>query len=183
MSQLEAVKGLGQALVLNLPGLWSLLFFPAIPQSCCHLPSGDFLIKTFVLLSCGSSIFPPLWSCVSPTAGRRSGMGLPCSFCIWQHGPAPAWQTPGMEEWLLSPIASEDWGTRGISAGPLSSPKCVVALPVHCVPAGLSHTIRMGRCSWRKGMFYPFQVTHHHSVTLFLLIFSLWTKKSILLIQ
>lgn len=77
MSQLEAVKGLGQALVLNLPGLWSLLFFPAIPQSCWHLPSGDFLIKTFVLLSCGSSTFPSLMEPCQSHCGQEVRNGTP----------------------------------------------------------------------------------------------------------
>lgn len=33
------------------------------------------------------------------------------------------------KQWLLSPIASERTDRCGISAGPLSSPRCVVALP------------------------------------------------------
>lgn len=104
--------------------------FFLIPQGCWRSPSGDFLIKTFILLSCGSGIFPPLWSYVNPTAGERSGMGLPRSFFIWQRWPAPAWQSLLLQK-MRGRTAT--WGPGWPSEQSPNHP----ALP--CVPAVLVH--------------------------------------------
>lgn len=58
-------------------GLWSLLFIPAIPQSCWHLPYRDFLIKTFILLSCGSSIFVSVVELCQSHCGQEVRNGTP----------------------------------------------------------------------------------------------------------
>lgn len=136
--------------------LWSSLSFFIISQGCWRFPSGDFLIKTFILLSCGSGIFSALWSCVNPTAGERSGMGLPRSFFIWRHGPAPAWQV-GQLQAMTSPSHCQpgDGQTRGISAGPSSSPQACCSLGQQCTMYLQAWPTQFGTgsCSQRKGRF------------------------------
>lgn len=113
--------------------LWSSLSFFVIPWGCWCFPSGDFLVKTFILLSCGSGIFSPLWSYVNPTVGKRSGMGLPRSFFIWQHGPAPAWQASQLQAMTCpSHCQQGDGRTHGTSAGPLSSPQTCCSFSWQC---------------------------------------------------
>lgn len=109
-------------------------------------------MKTFILLSCVSGIFSPLWSCVNPTAGERSGMGLPRSFFIWRHGPAPDWQVHQLPA-MASPSHCQrgDGWIHGISAGPLSSPQTSCSLARQCTVhlQALPTQFRMGR----KGTF------------------------------
>jgi len=130
--------------------LWSSLSVLVIPQSCWRFPSGDFLIKMFILLSCGSGIFSPLWSYVNPTVGERSGMGLPRSFFIWRQGPAPAWQAHQLQAMTSPSLCQQrDGQTRGISAGLLSGPQMHCSLAWQCAMylQARPTQFKMGSCS------------------------------------
>lgn len=137
-------------------------------------------------MSCGSSSFSPIMELCKSHCGQEVRNGTPTLIPHVAARASPSLANPADGSSGSSvPLPVRGLTDTGDLSWPTEQPQMCCSLAWQCtVYLQASPTqFRMGRCSWRRRMFYHFQVTHHHSVGLFLHIFPLGPKSPLCLLS